>query len=369
MATSLTKPQATPPSSPSGNKKAGIHILRIGIVTVLLVVSLWYAVRDVEWSEVWESILSANPFWVIAAAGVTLLAHVARAERWKYLIPGGRKIKLLNAFSATLIGYFMNNIIPRSGEVIRPYVLAKREQRSTSSLLATVVVERILDGVTLLIILVGIIFIATDELTLLLQNIDELANYTPTDLILQIGIPVGVLVVLLILVLGTGFGDWAIRQLSKILPKKIGDKIHSLFDEFREGARFSGGAKGLAGVLFWSAAIWFGYILSLHCGILAFGFETTYGLSFGDSTVLLGITAVGMAIAPTPGGFGVFHSFCKITLVSLYGVPVDQAVAFAFVLHFAQYMTAMVFGPVFAVREGVSFKSRNAENNKVEAER
>lgn len=359
MATSPTEPQSSQPSStePSRGKNAVKHTLRIVLITGLLFGSLWYAVRDVSWGEIWTSALSANIFWVIAAALVTVLAHVARAERWKHLIADGRRIKLLNAFSATIIGYFMNNLVPRSGEVVRPYVLAKREKRSTSSLLATVVVERILDGVTLLVILAGIIFIASDEITRLLQDIEQLRDYTPSDLILQLGIPVGALVVMLILVLGTPLGNWLVDQLSRILPEKIGGKIHHIFDEFRAGAKFSGGAKGLAGVVFWSAAIWFGYILSLHCGILAFGFDTAYGLNFGDSTVLLGITAVGMAIAPTPGGFGVFHSFCRITLVSLYGVPLEKALAFAFVLHFAQYIVAIILGPIFAVREGVSFRS------------
>lgn len=344
-----------PLSSAPRRISAGKHLLRIVLITALLVGSLWYAVRDVNWGDLWNYILEADPFWIAAAGAVTLLAHLARAERWRHLIPDGRKIGLMNAFSATVIGYFMNNIVPRSGEVGRPYVLAKREKRSASGLLATVVVERILDGVTLLVILTGIIFIASDELTALLREIPQLADYTPGDLVRQLGIPVGVLVLLLILILGTRLGDRLVDFLAKILPEKIGGKIHGILDEFRTGAKFSGGLVGLLGVIFWTLAIWFGYILSLHCGLLAFDFTATYGMDFGDATVLLGITAVGMAIAPTPGGFGVFHTFCRIALVSLYGVPADQAVAFAFVLHFAQYAVAMIAGPIFAIREGTAF--------------
>lgn len=355
MASSPPENRHEAPSAPR-KTSAGTHALRILLITALLVGSLWYAVRDVNWGDLWRSVLSANLFWTLAAAAITLLAHLARAERWRHLIPDGRKIGLLNAFSATVIGYFMNNIVPRSGEVGRPYVLAKREGRSASGLIATVVVERILDGVTLLAILVGIIFIASNELTGLLREIPQLSDYTPGDLIRQLGIPVGGLVLLLILVLGTPLGDRLVDVLAKILPEKIGGKIHTIFDEFRAGAKFSGGLVGLLGVIFWTLVIWFGYILSLHCGILAFGFDRTYGMDFGDSTVLLGITAIGMALAPTPGGFGVFHTFCRITLVSLYGVPVDQAVAFAFVLHFAQYASAMIAGPIFAIREGTGWR-------------
>ncbi|MGE3800887.1 MAG: YbhN family protein [Candidatus Kapaibacterium sp.] len=338
-------------------KNAATQIARILLITILLVGSLWYAVRDVEWGKLWGAITEANLFWTFMVAVVVMLAHIARAERWRFFIADGRKIHLMNAFSATVIGYFMNNIIPRSGEFVRPYTLARREGHSTSSLLATVVVERILDGITLLVILVGIIVIAGDELAELLRQIDGLRNLTPTDLIVRLAIPVGAVVLLLVLALGTRLGDWLVQLIRKVLPEKFGEKIEHLFEEFRAGAKFSGGWRGLLAVIFWSGIIWLGYILSLHCGVLAFGLNESFGLDFGDSTVLLGITAIGVAVAPTPGGFGVFHTFCRVTLVSLYGVPVEQAVAFAFVVHFAQYAASMIVGALMILREGVSLKS------------
>ena len=344
-------------SKSSGSGNALKHTLRLLLITVLLVGSLWYAVRDVEWSKLWEAVADAKLFWILMAAVVVMSAHVARAERWRFFIADRRKIGLRNAFSATVIGYFMNNILPRSGEFVRPWALARREGHSTGSLLATVVVERVLDGITLLLILVSIIVIAGDELAGLLRQIDGLSSYRPTDLILQLAIPLGAIILLLVLILGTRLGDWLVRVAQQILPERFGDKIKGMFEEFREGARFSGGKRGSIAVIFWSGVIWFGYILSLHCGVIAFGFNTTYGFDFGDSTVLLGITAIGVAIAPTPGGFGVFHTFCRVALVSLYGIPTEEAVAFAFVTHFAQYAASMLVGTFFIFREGMSLKS------------
>lgn len=370
MASRHADPLSTPNPAPaprSSGRAALNHILRFLIITALLVGSLWFAVRDVDWGGLWNAVTEANLFWAVAAGLITMVAHLARAERWRHLIARGKDIRLVNAFSATMIGYFLNNIIPRSGELVRPYVLAKREGRSASELLATVVVERLLDSLTLLVILVGIIFIASDQLTSLLRSIPAFADYEPTDLIVRLGIPVVAIVAFLFIVIGTKLGDRIVELIARVLPERFGSKLRMLFLEFKEGAKFTGGLSGMLSVVFWSGGIWFLYGLSLHFGVLAFGFDTTYGMGIGDSMVLLGVTAVGMAIAPTPGGFGVFHTFCRITLVSLYGVPVDQAVAFAFVIHFAQYMVVMVFGPGFALREGVSF--RNAPEKAAEAER
>ena len=187
------------------------HTLRILLITAILFGSLWYALRDVEWSKLWPAITEANFFWTFMVAAVVMLAHLARAERWRFFIADGRKIRLGNAFSATVIGYFMNNIIPRSGEFVRPWTLARREGHSTSALLATVVVERILDGITLLVILVGIILIAGDELAGLFGQIEGLNDYTPADLIYAVAIPVAALVLLLVLALGTRLGDVLVR--------------------------------------------------------------------------------------------------------------------------------------------------------------
>jgi uncharacterized protein (TIRG00374 family) len=291
---------------------------------------------------------------VLGAAIVVLAAHLARAERWRFFIADGRKIGLRNAFAATVIGYFMNNLIPRSGEIVRPFTLARKEGHSTSALLATVVVERVLDGLTLLAILGGIILLTGDRLVELIHGIDRFADYTTSDLILQLAVPVLVLVTLLLVMLATPLGTAIVEWIGARLPKKIGGRVVGLFHEFRQGARFTGGYRGAIGVFIWTIVIWAGYIGSLHCGVLAFDLTGQYGLTLADSTLLLGVTAVGMAIAPTPGGFGVFHTFARVALVSLYGVPVDVAVAFAFVTHFAQYAVSMIVGAWFVIREGVS---------------
>lgn len=359
---SPSQPATVPSRSPSAKPTRSRFPawLRVVLIALLVAGSLYYALQDVRWRDVESAIGRADPWWILGVALVVMLAHLARAERWRDIIPGEPRVGLLNAFSATLIGYFMNNLIPRAGEFVRPYTLARRENRSMSALLATVAVERILDGLTLLVILLGILLLIEDDLPHLMNQIDLLKGMEPDDLIVKLGLPIAALIIGLILVIATPLGDRLVGVAERRLPEKIGGKIRGLFDEFRAGARFSGGILGGARVLFWSIVIWAAYALSLHCGVIAFAFDKRYGLNVGDSVVILGITAIGMAIAPTPGGFGVFHAFCRATLLTLYGIPANEAVAFALLTHFAQYMAAMIGGLFFGMREGLGglFRSR-----------
>lgn len=343
-----------PEKGPPEGSSSGLHLLRFTLITLLLAGSLWFALRDVDFGMVWKAATEANPLFILLVGVFVLLAHFVRAVRWRLLIPDGEELSLRDLFSATVVGYFASNVIPRSGELLRPWVLARRTDRPVGGLLATIVFERLLDSITLLAILGGILVLAESELAALLGEIDQLSGITPTDLLVRLSIPIAILVILLVLMVFTPFGGRIVSTLSSPLPEKISTKIIDFFARFREGIRPINGVPHSLGLLLWTIAIWSGYALSLHAGVLAFGLDGLAGLDLGDSVVILGLTTIGVAIAPTPGGFGIFHTFARVTLVMLYGVPVETAVAFAFTVHFAQFAATMIAGGYFALREGAN---------------
>ena len=99
-----------------------------------------------KFSDLLLSLKSANYWWIALLVPISLLGHWIRALRWKYLMaPIKKDCKLSHLFGAIMIGYAVNNVLPRVGELVRPYVLGNQEQVSKSAALATVVVERILD--------------------------------------------------------------------------------------------------------------------------------------------------------------------------------------------------------------------------------
>ncbi|MBL7987080.1 MAG: flippase-like domain-containing protein [Chlorobi bacterium] len=324
------------------------HLLNLAVVLAILAGSLWFALQGVQWGQLWDAIARINLGWIVVSVAVTISSHFIRAERWRILIPDGQTVGRFNAFSATVIGYMMNNIIPRSGEVIRPWVLARRESRPFSRLLATVVVERILDGLALLLIFLLLLVVARQQLGNLLPG------YTATGIFLTLSIPIIAAVVMVVLAVKTSLGTTLMDWLGRRFPGKLTAKLQEIFQEFRSGVNFSG-ARGGALILFWSVLLWIFYAFSIYFAFLAFGYDQRYGLGMEAMVATLAITTVGITIAPTPGAFGVYHLFCRAALVTLYAVAESDAVAFALVLHAAPYLGTIVVGALLMLREGISF--------------
>lgn len=341
--------ERSPVAEPPAARTRLRWMVRGGIILLVLGLSVWYVVGNVDWGGLQRALLAMHPVWIIGGVLATLGAHTARAQRWRVLIPNGSSISLMNSFSATIVGYLMNNIIPRSGELVRPYTLARRENRPATSLLATILVERVLDGLTLACIFVLLLFTES-------RRLDQIfTGYSPSDIVTSLFIPIAIVIVGIVLILKTTLGERLIGPLERLLPAKFRGRLGGFLHDFRTGIGF-GGIGGILQIILWTGFIWLGYVLSVYCGIYAFGFDTAYGMGMGDALVILAITAVGVTIAPTPGAFGVYHTFCKAALVALFGVTPEAAVAFALSTHAAQYLAVMIVGPFFLLRENLSLR-------------
>lgn len=346
----------TPPDSDrptSGSKPGGSSARRWitrGVVVILLGISAWYIGWKIDWGTVGKALGTIELAWLPVGIFCTLGAHLARAYRWRELIPDGKSISVLNAFSATIIGYLMNNVIPRSGEIGRPYVLAKREKRTTSQLLATIVVERMLDGISLIIIFLSLLFTSVGD------RLDQVFPEYPISTIIRlIALPLIILAIALVVIMRTSLGEELLLRVERRLPVRFHGKLIGLLTDFRKGISV-GGTRGGIAIFIWTILIWLGYLLALYSGVLSFGFDTLFGMGLGDTLVVLAITAVGITIAPTPGGFGVYHGFCVAALYTLYNVPEGDGWAFAIVTHATSYLAVMVLGAYFLLRENISVR-------------
>src|SRR3990172_7270887 len=121
----------------------------IGII--ISAIFVWLALRGIDLQKAWQAMQSANYWWLVPAVAVYFLAVWARVWRWHYLLRPLKKIPLRTMFPIVVIGYMGNNIYPaRIGEVLRAYVLKRKEEVPISANLATIVIERIFDGVVML---------------------------------------------------------------------------------------------------------------------------------------------------------------------------------------------------------------------------
>src|SRR3990172_8923543 len=119
----------------------------------LAAIFLYLAFRGKNIDGIWHSLIDVHWSWFIALFAGSVLSHIIRAWRWKYLLfPVKENISLRNAFSVTMIGYLINNVVPRLGEFVRPYAMAKLEGVSKSATMGTIILERILDLVTFALI-------------------------------------------------------------------------------------------------------------------------------------------------------------------------------------------------------------------------
>jgi uncharacterized protein (TIRG00374 family) len=274
----------------------------------------------------------ANKGWLLAMAAASMLSHLIRAERWRMLLkPAGHSITLKSSFLSVMVGYLVNLVIPRGGEISRCYNLYKLDKTPVDVAFGTVVVERIIDVVCLLV-LIGISFLWESEKlfafidTLPIQSSGLMGKVkTVLGLLLIVGL-VGVVLFLIV--------KRSVRVKNFIKKTLVG---------FKQGfvAVFNLEQKGL--FIFYTVTIWVLYFVMSYCVILAF--EATSNLGISAVLSLFAIGSIAMA-APLPGGAGSYHALVPAGLVFLYQIPQSQAVAFTFVFHGWQTLLFIVAGAI-----------------------
>ena len=136
------------------------RILKYTLTVALTIVFLLLAFRGTDPTALFESLKGADYWWIVAMFVIYMASHLLRAWRWRYLLdPVKKGIGLRNLFSGVMIGFLMNNILPRAGELARPYSIGKLEGISKSSALGTIVVERIMDILASLLLIAMLPFI------------------------------------------------------------------------------------------------------------------------------------------------------------------------------------------------------------------
>jgi uncharacterized protein (TIRG00374 family) len=333
----------------SSRLKAFLKYVLIFSATVFLI---WFSLRGLKVAEgenKWDYLLAAwqkaDMTWLIIMAAVTMVSHVARAERWRMLMaPTGNHSKLSNSFLSLMVGYLINLAIPRGGEISRCYNLYKLDKTPVEISFGTVVVERIVDLICLLLLII-IAFVAEHER--LFRFINSLPFSTEgqgSKLYLLLAAFVGVILIAL------GF-YWLIKK-----NKKVNAFILKTWVGFKEGllSIFRLENKGL--FIFYSVFIWFMYFLSSYAVIRAF--PQTSDLGFNGVLSLFAIGSIAMA-APLPGGAGSYHVLVPKGLVFLYLIPESDAIAFTFIFHGWQTIIMIAGGAISLLISSVLIKKRS----------
>lgn len=322
--------------------------------------ALYLAFRGQDLGTLQDELLQTNVFALCLGTTLQLLAHFVRAWRWKYLLkPFKEHTNLYTAFKAVMVGYALNNVIPRAGEVARPLIVSKREQIPFAGALGTIVLERVFDIFIVGVLLFISYLLYAESLSTSFPEIID--TTTPIIIIFVVG-----LIFFIAAVLNAKVHHFIETLIAKLLPKKIAGAIIKLFKTFTDGLRGLNRRSALP-LVGGTAFIWFLYWLSMYAFMLTLPAEEVALIGFGGTTLLLTLSAIAVVI-PTPGGLGTYHYFISQTLILVFAIGSSRAVAFATISHFAPYLVVTVIGIVYAFGEGISLKIKREKKKSLDTE-
>jgi uncharacterized membrane protein YbhN (UPF0104 family) len=315
--------------------------LRTIVVLALAALLLALFFRNVEVSDVAGAIADAHPGWLGLSLATIVASLALRSSRWQYLLAPIGAASFWNAFRATAVGFAARSVLPAAaGELVRPYFLSRRERINAAGALATVVVERLLDIVTVLLLL-GVYVVAFGRDA-------EAANPSAFRAVTWAG---GVAAAAAIGGIGVLFAlardpRWLARtlgRLARMLPAAVGGVVQRLSEKFAEGLEAIRRPERLVVALLWSIPLW----LCIAVGIWA------VAEAFPGSFLLIALLTIGLAV-PTPGAVGSFHEAFRVGATLFFGAPNDAAVAAALILHLVTFTPTLVLGLLFAAEEGLN---------------
>lgn len=302
--------------------------LKVWVGIVVSVVLFWASTWNVDFGRAWAHVQEMDLVYLWPYLALVVAEVLLRALKWQVLVRPVKACSFRNLTSATLIGLMANNLLPaRAGEFVRAYVGARMERIPFSTCFATVVIDRVLDGLT-----VSAIFAVAVLLQPLPEEVKVPGTIAAAIYVVALGVLVGLLVResvtlrLLLAVIG-------------VLPPRLRDSLSGMLRAFVGGLGVLSNGWLVISASALSVVIWLGYALTVYIMALAFGIQ----LTVLQSLVVLLILTIMLTLPSTPGFFGAMELAIKIGLV-LFGVDESRAFAFALVYHISQYVPITVGG-------------------------
>jgi glycosyltransferase 2 family protein len=322
------------------------HIRRLALLAVAAALIALF-LHNVDLRHVIVEIVRARPAWLALSLATMFLNLTIRAWRWKYLLEPLGETSFASAFRATAVGFAASTVLPaRAGEVIRPYFLARQDHMSATGVFATIILERLLDVVTVLVLLASYVFVFGRDL--------GAANPVVFRAVKWAGATAGAGALIALLVLFVVAGDPArlgrtFARLEQVVPSTFAGLIARIAEKFATGLGAIRRPGRVLVALAWSFPLW----LSIGLGIWAVAMAFRFAVPFTGSFLLIALLVIGVAV-PTPGAIGGFHEAFRLGATMFYGAPDDAAVGAAIVLHAFSIGPALVLGLFFAAQAGLN---------------
>lgn len=319
------------------NRRRLNSLLKYGLSTFLTLFFLYFAFRGTDFSKLMRILAGANYWYALALAPVLLVSHLCRTWRWKYLLaPIKKDVRFRNLWSAMSVGYMVNNVLPKVGELVRPYAVGQLETISRSAALGTLIVERIFDILSFLILIALIPLVYSGPLLQVFPWLAETGLWITAATFLAIGVCTFLMmrrdIVVRMLGLLTG----------RLSPRRAA-QVQRITHSFLDGFLFLKEPKHYLAIGILSVLVWGLYIIMMYIPFYAFGLTEKYGLDLRAALVIQAISSIGY-MAPTPGAVGPYHYFTVQSMTKLYGVDDELARSYAAVTHAIGYLLMTIIG-------------------------
>jgi len=327
--------------------------VRTVLIFLLTLGLLAFFLRNADMAAVWSETRRARPMLLLAALVVTGLTYALRALRWQYLLAPLGHTHFAVAFRTTVIGFAATFLLPaRAGEVLRPYLLARREGLPATAAFATIILERLLDLVTVLALFA--VFVFTVDPAALSADPAKLGRVKVGGLLAAGGAAAALLVAFVAAGHPERLGRWAL-SVERVLPARLARAVAKFVESFTLGLGVMRQPRRLFVSLVLSVPLWLSIAAGIWLTSLAFHITVPYTGSFLVMTILV----VGVAM-PTPGAIGGFHAAYQIAVQTFFAAPDDRAIGAAIVLHAISFLPVTALGIAFMAREGLTLSRARA---------
>jgi len=298
---------------------------------VLMVLFLYLAFSNIDFNVVFSILKEISIVWLVVYLIVWFLSHVTRAIRWRIIIHSVKKeTSLVNLFGATMVGYGVNCVVPRLGELYRGLFLGKWENISRSSMVGTIVIERVIDIIVLgFSVLISVAIYSGD----LFKDVVWLKSTLYLGFLI-----IFLLVVFLYLLVKfkEKFYNIILRYAGKI-STKLADGLGRIFHLLTDGFASLKGRKNFISVILLSVAIMLLYGLTAYIGFYILHMDDIQSVSFSMAWIVMTISAFGVII-PTPGATGSYHLIVISVLVGIFNFSSEISGAYALLTHATTYI-------------------------------
>jgi uncharacterized protein (TIRG00374 family) len=314
---------------------------RFWLGMAISVVCLVLVLRNVDFREVLDALRYANYGWLIPASLPYAATIACKVLRWRLLFPHeGRGIRREKLFSALMISYALNTIFPaRLGELGRAYVIGETERLSKSLAFSTIIVEKVLDVLTLLLFLV------------ILLPLVSLPPWVRRPALIMAPLVLCLLAIILALTYQRQRTIGLVSSFLKHIPRVGGERLLRSLDSALAGFDSLRSVRTSVVVWGWSLAVWITAALFILLVMYAFHIEAPATAA----VLVLCVTALGMTVPSSPGYIGVYHWLVVSTLL-IFAVDRELGLSFAFALHALTFLPLTLVGIACMMRENYSLQ-------------